>query len=314
MHTPSRVRAVAALACGLLVVTAAAPTGQSSPSGTAPSAAWLEPYREPSARLIGAALASDFAWQRLALIGDTFGNRLSGSQSLADAIEWAVQEMKKDGLENVHAEPAKVPHWVRGQESLEIVAPRRHALVMLGLGNSVGTPPDGVEGDLLVVRNFQELEAAGDRVKGKIVLYNVPFTNYGETVMYRGMRALACRHARRRRRAGALGRPSGDAAAAHRRTALHRRRATDSRGGGDHRRRRPPAAHAGPRHRDAPAPQDGGEVPSGRRLVQRCRRDPRPRDCPTKSSSSAAISIPGTSAPDQPMTAAVASSRGKRCG
>ena len=186
MHTPSRVRAVAALACGLLVVTAAAPAGQSSPSGAAPSAAWLEPYREPAGRLIGAALATDFAWQRLALIGDTFGNRLSGSQSLADAIEWAVQEMKKDGLENVHSEPAKVPHWVRGQESLEIVAPRTHVLVMLGLGNSVGTPPDGVEGDLLVVRNFQELEAAGDRVKGKIVLYNVPFTNYGETVVYRG--------------------------------------------------------------------------------------------------------------------------------
>ena len=57
---------------------------------------------------------------------------------------------------------------------------------MLGLGNSVGTPPDGVEGELLVVRSFEELEAAGARVKGKIVLYNVPFTTYGETVQFRG--------------------------------------------------------------------------------------------------------------------------------
>ena len=94
--------------------------------------------------------------------------------------------MKKDGLENVRLEPVKVPHWVRGAESLEIVAPGRHPLVMLGLGNSVGTPADGVEAELLVVRSFQELDAAGDRVKGRIVLFNVPFTTYGETVSYRG--------------------------------------------------------------------------------------------------------------------------------
>ncbi len=186
MHTSVRTRACGALAIGLLVVAGATPAGQ-TPSNTRPAAAWLEPYREPAGRLIGAALASDFAWQRLALIGDTFGHRLSGSQALEDTIQWAVQEMKKDGLENVHTEPAKVPHWVRGQESLEIVAPRHHTLAMLGLGNSVGTPAAGVEGELLVVRSFPELEAAGDRVKGKIVLYNVPFTNYGETVVYRAI-------------------------------------------------------------------------------------------------------------------------------
>ncbi len=187
MHTSVRTRALGALAVGVLVVSSAAPAGQSpQPAAKAPSAL-LEPYREPAGRLIGAALATDFAWQRLALIGDTFGPRLSGSQALEDTIQWAVQEMKKDGLENVHTEPAKVPHWVRGQESLEIISPRHHTLVMLGLGNSVGTPAAGVEGEVLVVGSFPELEAAGDRVKGKIVLFNVPFTNYGETVVYRGV-------------------------------------------------------------------------------------------------------------------------------
>jgi carboxypeptidase Q len=94
--------------------------------------------------------------------------------------------MKKDGLENVHTEPVKVPHWVRGQESLEVISPRARPLVMLGLGNSVGTPPAGVEGDILIVRSFEELDAAGPRVKSHIVLFNVPYTNYGETVQYRG--------------------------------------------------------------------------------------------------------------------------------
>lgn len=148
-------------------------------------AAWLDPHREPAARLLGEALSSRFAWERLAELGDTFGHRLSGSQALEDAIDWAVAQMKNDGLENVRKEAVKVPHWVRGQESLEIVSPRRHALVMLGLGNSVGTPAEGIEAELLVVGSFDELETAKDAVKGRIVLFDVPFTTYGETVRYR---------------------------------------------------------------------------------------------------------------------------------
>jgi carboxypeptidase Q len=151
----------------------------------APPAAWIEGYRDAAARLLGEALSSPFAWDRLALIGDTFGNRLSGSRSLEDAIAWAVREMKKDGLENVHTEPVKVPHWVRGQETIEITAPRPAPMVMLGLGGSVGTPAEGIEAEVLVVRTFEELDAARDRVKGRIVLFNAPFTNYTETVQFR---------------------------------------------------------------------------------------------------------------------------------
>src|SRR4051794_5190172 len=146
---------------------------------------WLAPYHDAAGRLMGEAMSSDAAWQRLAYLGDTYGNRLSGSPNLEAAIRWAVDEMKRDGLENVHAEPVKVPHWVRGRESLEIVGPTPQPLVILGLGNSVGTPAAGIEAELLVVRSFEELEAARDRVKGKIVLFNVPFTNYGETVRFR---------------------------------------------------------------------------------------------------------------------------------
>ena len=166
----------------LLSILLTAPARASRPDGTA----WLDVHREPAARLIGEAMSSRFAWERLALMGDTFGHRLSGSRSLEDTIQWAVAEMKKDGLENVHTEPVKVPHWVRGQESAEVISPRARPLVMLGLGNSIGTPPAGIEADLLIVRGFDELEAAGSRVKGRIVLFNVPFTNYGETVPYRG--------------------------------------------------------------------------------------------------------------------------------
>ena len=162
----------------LLCLTAQQPTAQ--------SASWLDAYRDSAARLIAESQSSPFAWERLALLGDTFGHRLSGSEALENAIKWAVAEMKKDGLDSVRADPVKVPHWVRGRESVEITYPHRSTLAMLGLGNSVGTPADGIEAELLVVRSFAELDAAGAGVKGKIVLFNVPFTTYGETVQYRG--------------------------------------------------------------------------------------------------------------------------------
>lgn len=147
--------------------------------------AWLGPAREPAGRLIQESLSSNAAWNRLAELTDTFGPRLAGSENLERAIEWAVAEMKKDGLENVRTEPVMVPRWVRGRESAEVIAPARTPIVMLGLGNSVGTPPEGIEAELLVVKNWADLEARGAEVKGRIVLFNVPFTNYGETVQYR---------------------------------------------------------------------------------------------------------------------------------
>ena len=146
----------------------------------------IEDYRAAAGRIIGAALTNKNAYNRLGYLADHIGPRLSGSQNLERAIAWAVSEMKKDGLDNVRAEKVMVPHWVRGDESLEIVSPVSTKLAMLGLGNSVGTPGEGITGEVVVVRNFDELEALGERVRGKIVVYNAPFTSYGATVSYRG--------------------------------------------------------------------------------------------------------------------------------
>jgi carboxypeptidase Q len=146
----------------------------------------IEDYRNAAGRIIGAALTSKRAYERLAYLTDHIGNRLSGSTGLERAIDWAASEMKKDGLDNVRREKVMVPHWVRGEESLEMLSPVARSLTMLGLGNSVGTPHAGISADTVVVRNFDELEALGEKVRGKIVVYNVPFTNYGATVLYRG--------------------------------------------------------------------------------------------------------------------------------
>jgi Iap family predicted aminopeptidase len=115
---------------------------------------------------------------------DTFGHRLSGSPALEATLQWASAEMSKD-FDQVHLDPVMVPHWVRGAESLAIVQPRPHTVAMLGLGGSIATPPEGIEAEVMVVRTFAELDTNAARARGRIVLFNAPYTTYAETVAYR---------------------------------------------------------------------------------------------------------------------------------
>ena len=160
-----------------------------TPTPLPPPTVKIDGYRAAAARIIGAALTSDRAYSRLAHLTDHIGHRLSGSTGLERAIEWAVAEMKRDGLDNVRKEKVMVPHWVRGEESLEMLTPLPRKLTMLGLGNSIATPAEGITAEAVVVRNFAELDKLGEGARGKIVVYNAPFTTYGATVAYRGQGA-----------------------------------------------------------------------------------------------------------------------------
>ncbi|KAK1331935.1 hypothetical protein QTO34_007612, partial [Cnephaeus nilssonii] len=86
--------------------------------------------------------AQNRSYERLALLVDTVGSRLSGSKGLEKAIQIMCQNLKEDGLENVHLEPVKIPHWERGEESAVMLEPRMHKMAILGLGSSIGTPPE----------------------------------------------------------------------------------------------------------------------------------------------------------------------------
>jgi carboxypeptidase Q len=93
-------------------------------------------------------------------------------------------------LENVHGEEVMVPHWVRGAESADMLAPRARRLPMLGLGGSIATPPDGITAEVLVVKSFAELSQRASEAVNKIVLFNVPYTTYGDTVAIRRSGAI----------------------------------------------------------------------------------------------------------------------------
>jgi Zn-dependent M28 family amino/carboxypeptidase len=128
-----------------------------------------------------AALKSDYAYKQTAYLSNNIGPRLSGSRQAERAVEYVANELRRLGLE-VKLEKLMVPHWVRGVETGELVefpgqAPQTtQKIVLTALGGSVATPAAGLTAEVVVVNNFDELQALGrERVAGKIVLFNVKF-------------------------------------------------------------------------------------------------------------------------------------------
>src|SRR5947207_2907443 len=149
-----------------------------------------------------AALASDYAFKQVAHLANNIGPRLTGSVQAAKAVEYVADEVKALGCD-VQLEKVMVPHWVRGEETAELIqwpgqaAGTAQKIVLCALGGSVATPADGLTAEVLAARNFEELKSMPrEKVAGKIVLFNYPFDKqmaaegrggeaYGEAVVYR---------------------------------------------------------------------------------------------------------------------------------
>lgn len=134
------------------------------------------------------------AWELLGVMVDRFGHRLSGSRALEGAIDWSIEQMKRDGLSDARREKVKVPRWVRGAERARVVAPIERDLVILGLGGTVGTGGKALRGEIAVVESLAEIAAKGPALRGKIVVINQAMpsfdhdrnhSHYGETVPIR---------------------------------------------------------------------------------------------------------------------------------
>jgi carboxypeptidase Q len=150
-----------------------------------------------------AALSDDYAYRQVAHLTENIGPRPSGSLQAKAAVDYVAAELRQLGLD-VRLEEVKVPHWVRGVESAELIEYRGQAagttqkVVLTALGGSTSTPADGIMAEVVAVNDFNELKALGrDRVAGKIILFNelfdkqkaaagMAFMAYGEAVRYRG--------------------------------------------------------------------------------------------------------------------------------
>jgi carboxypeptidase Q len=107
------------------------------------------------------------------------GGRLAGSPEGAAAVEYGKQIMETLNFDSIYLQACYAPHWERGDKELVRVAQSAigsFELNALALGNSVGTGPDGLVGEVIEVKSLDELRNLSDeQVKDKIVFFNRPF-------------------------------------------------------------------------------------------------------------------------------------------
>jgi hypothetical protein len=193
MNRRTRLPALTLLAASLLGGIATAGSANAAAPGNDPAAL---------AKVRDTAMQSDYAYGRLEDLTDLVGPRLSGSAGAAAAVTQVADELRKLGAK-VTLQPVKVPHWVRGVETGEVVdykgrpAGVTQKVVLTALGGSGATPAAGITAEVIVVRSFEDLKARAADVKGRIVLFDVPFdqnmadrglagTAYGQAVAFRG--------------------------------------------------------------------------------------------------------------------------------
>lgn len=122
-----------------------------------------------AARMRDAALKDDIAWDITEGLTTEVGPRLAGTEAEARARDWAVRKLTALGFQNVRVEPFRMPTWVRGVETAEIVAPFPQKLVLTALGNSSATAANGLTADVVYFPTLADLNAAPDgSLKGKI--------------------------------------------------------------------------------------------------------------------------------------------------
>lgn len=125
------------------------------------------------------------------------GHRLTASPQSYQAIKWGKQKLNELKLDSVWLQPITVTHWTRGKiERLDFSNKNQklYTSSCTALGGSIGTEGKVLEGEVIEVKSWEELDALDDKlVNGKIVFYNRPlnpalistFSAYGGCAGYR---------------------------------------------------------------------------------------------------------------------------------
>ncbi|MCW4460392.1 M28 family peptidase [Sphingomonas sp. BT-65] len=138
-----------------------------------------------TAALRDAALKDDIAWDITEGLTTEIGPRLAGTEAEARARAWAVKKLAALGFSNVRNEPFQMKTWVRGEETLEVLAPFPQPLRLTALGNSGATAAKGLEAEIVYFPTLAALQAAPDgSLKGKIAFVSHSMTRTQDGSQY----------------------------------------------------------------------------------------------------------------------------------
>ncbi|MCB1641326.1 MAG: M28 family peptidase, partial [Xanthomonadales bacterium] len=111
---------------------------------------------------------------------------------------WAEARFKALGFDRVWTESVSFPVWDRGFESAAMTTPEATKLMVTALGGSIGTPEEGISGELMLFESAAALiEAEPGAAAGKIAFINQKMERardgraYGQAVIARVQGASA---------------------------------------------------------------------------------------------------------------------------
>lgn len=132
------------------------------------------------------ALKENSAWSIVESITTEVGARSGGSEGDALAVAWAEAKFKALGFDKVTLEPVTFPSWKRGVETAYIKSPFKQNLVITALGNSISTPVNGLEAEIIQFDSINDLKAADPKlVKNKIVFISFKMQRFRDGRGYR---------------------------------------------------------------------------------------------------------------------------------
>jgi hypothetical protein len=131
-----------------------------------------------------------YSW--LDYLSNKIGARLSGSANAEKAVLYTKAQLETLGLDRVYLQEVMVPKWVRGEKETAYIQDKKIKInvPVCALGGSIATAKNGLTAEVIEVQSIKELEALGNKIKGKIVFFNRPmeqenietFTSYGGCV------------------------------------------------------------------------------------------------------------------------------------
>jgi hypothetical protein len=131
-----------------------------------------------------------YSW--LDYLSNKIGARLSGSANAEKAVLYTKAQLETLGLDRVYLQEVMVPKWVRGEKETAYIQDKKTKInvPVCALGGSIATAKNGLTAEVIEVQSIKELEALGNKIKGKIVFFNRPmeqenietFTSYGGCV------------------------------------------------------------------------------------------------------------------------------------
>jgi hypothetical protein len=131
-----------------------------------------------------------YSW--LDYLSNSIGARLSGSDNAEKAVLYTKSQLETLGFDRVYLQEVMVPKWVRGEKEIAYILNNKTKIniPVCALGSSIATPKGGITAEVIEVNGIKELEALGEKIKGKIVFFNRPmeqenietFKSYGSCV------------------------------------------------------------------------------------------------------------------------------------